>query len=81
MAKTLYFKAQIGDKIYFRQSPTRVYLSVIPQKHSGVSFSAKPGAYPTVQISKAEFDVLNARKMERLGSSRYVSPSDSWVGA
>lgn len=91
MATTRYFKATDGVVTVFRASKTRIYQSAWFTRHDGETwpagesgFSGKAagaggGQFPATQIEKAEFDRLVAAKNRRLGDTRYVSPSDSWV--
>jgi hypothetical protein len=100
-----YFKATDGRFTVYRSSATRVYASawfaVTDAGVRDIGFSAKPhcargtehGA-PAVEISKAEYQTLVARKAERIaafiaaraaaGNPVYrgydgAAPSDSWV--
>jgi hypothetical protein len=82
-----FFKAQIGDAIYFRASDTRVYASASIGRY-GLGFSAKPagpGASPAIEITKKEYDALVARKTARLKADPkwrgFTKPDDSWVEA
>lgn len=90
---TRYFKATDGKITVFRASKTRVYQSAsgFGPKES-ISFSGRPGPFPTTEISKAEYDALVVVKAARIASrwaTKYPgeampswagsSPQDSWV--
>lgn len=88
--KTRYFKATNGRFTVFRMSPTRVYLSAWIQSGAthitNYGFSMKrpaAGSVPAVEITRAEYDALNKRKIERIvargGNPKYAAPADSWV--
>lgn len=82
-----YFKATDGKITVFRASEERVYLSATTVgRHGGhrISYSAAPakhGSYPTVEITKAEYDALVGLKKARVEGSRSsgTSPQESWV--
>jgi hypothetical protein len=93
---TRYFKATDGKVTVFRASKTRVYSSAWFDVYAaddggprvGASgFSVKPagwgGQFPAVEISKAEYDALVVRKVERIkaagGNPSYAAPHSSWV--
>jgi hypothetical protein len=84
---TRYFKATIGERVYFRASETRVYASAQMINGRSLGFSGKPaalGASPCTEITKAEYAQLIALKQQRViesgGNVKYEnSPQDSWV--
>lgn len=87
---TRYFKATIGERVYFRASETRVYASAQMINGRSLSFSSKPaalGASPCTEISKAEYAQLTELKQARMqeaGDQNFIkwgmaSPQDSWV--
>lgn len=92
MAKQ-YFKATDGRITVFRASDTRSYTSaafhteacIAPHPHGMISFSGRPdGKFPTVVISKPEYDQLMELKNKRIrnagGDPRWAtSPQDSWI--
>ncbi len=87
MAATRYFKAidtQLGIT-RFRASKTRVYRSIKNTTY-GWGFSGLPpmaGDYAAVEITKEEYDALNAAKIKRMsitgGNPSYASAANSWV--
>jgi hypothetical protein len=78
-----YYKAQIGDRTYFRATE-RSYGSAQVARF-GLTFSKNPpapGWSPTVEITKAEYDRLQeAKALRQIGDGHAVhnSPQDSWV--
>ena len=91
MADVFYLMGRVGDRTYFRASK-RLY-AFVGGGDWGVSFSnsAKPGFSPVYEVTKNDFDRLNALKVARIGDSksyldRYgrpckltTGPQDSWV--
>ena len=88
MSTLRYFKATNGRFTVFRASPTRAYTMATIRSNAeqvidfSLSYSGV-GDCPAVEITKAEYDALNAAKaarFERLGLPlKYVAPRDSWV--
>jgi hypothetical protein len=84
---TKFFQATDGKITAFRATASgRAYQSAQLTGKGGIGFRSAPasaGFYPAVEITKAEFDALQAAKVERLkaeGSRRsFTSPQDSWV--
>jgi hypothetical protein len=96
-----YFKATDGRFTVYRASPTRVYISAWLNPHTthvDFGFSVAPpvgrGRVAAIEISKAEYQALVARKAERIaafiaaraaaGNPVYqgydgAAPGDSWV--
>jgi hypothetical protein len=89
MAQIRYFKATNGRFTVFRASTTRVYLSAWIQSNAqrvtdyGFSLLSAKGRVPAEEMTKAEYDALNARKVERIvaagGDPKHAAPADSWV--
>jgi hypothetical protein len=80
-----YFKATVGDRIVFRGSATRVYLSVNDNPW-GISFhSHARGTFPCVEITKEENAAFRAQVLARKRAknpnydAKHLAPSDSWV--
>lgn len=83
---TRYFKATNGTVTVFRASKTKVYTHGAQIDLWNVAFAtaAKPGLWPAEEITKGEYDTLQARKVERVRSSGHPiawasSPYNSWV--
>jgi hypothetical protein len=87
-----YFKATDGVITVFRASATRVYASAWFTTEGNrpigdIGFSGKPlplGKYPAVEITKAEYEALQAAKLERVKAAGEnpkwaTSPQSSWV--
>jgi hypothetical protein len=82
-----FFKATIGEKVYFRASDSRVYASAtVDGRYGGltISSSAKPGWSPATEIDKVEYNRLVTLKVQELKAAgrdpaHYASPQDSWV--
>ena len=87
-----YFKATNGRFTIFRASASRVYGSAWIQCDANrvtvAGFSMKAASasvypIPAIEIDRAEYDRLNARKAERIvlqgGNPKWAAPSDSWV--
>lgn len=81
---TRYFKSTDGKITTFRATKTRAYQSAnvtmrsFSEKHPG------PGTFPTSEITKAEYDALQAAKIERITSEGgrldwANDPAKSWV--
>ena len=95
---TRYFKATNGVVTVYRSTESRAYVSAWIQAYPSekrpyaMGFSAKPGQYPAIEISKDEYVELVKRKIartdarkaeieaagERVYRSFGSSPSDSW---
>jgi hypothetical protein len=83
---TRYFKATDGWTTVFRATATRAYQSATMHRW-GISFSAKPAGLDdmaTVEITKSEYEALQAAKVEQIKAhgrdpARYTSPQDSWI--
>jgi hypothetical protein len=88
MAQIRYFRATNGRFTVFRAS-TRVYLSAWIQSNAervtnyGFSMLSAKGRVPAEEMTKAEYDALNARKIERIIAAgrqpKNAAPRDSWV--
>ena len=86
MAKR-FFKATIGDAVYFRASDSRVYASAtVDGRHGGLTFSSKiqPAWALCTEIDKVEYNRLVALKAARVTAegrdTRYANaPDNSWV--
>jgi len=85
---TKFYKATDGKITAFRATASgRAYQSAQLTGKGGIGFrSAKalpPATFPAVEITKAEYDALQAAKVERLKAEgkrgSYTSPQDSWV--
>jgi hypothetical protein len=87
-----YFKATDGQITVFRASATRAYASAWFTTEGNrpigdIGFSGKPlplGKYPAVEITKAEYEALQAAKVERVKAAGEnlkwaTSPQSSWV--
>ena len=85
-----YFKATDGVITVFRSSATRVYVSASFTRYDGetrpsgdIGFSAKPGKFPTTEITHSEFVELTAAKVKRMkadGCPTWMTgPQQSWV--
>jgi len=80
-----FFKATDGKITTFRASATRVYHSanINCASFSGAHASPILGTVPAVEITEAEFAILNAAKHRRLYAQPnyrgFTKPSDSWV--
>ncbi len=84
MAKR-FFKATIGDAVYFRASDSRVYASATVDRGS-LTFSGKqqPGWALCTEIDRVEYVRLTELKARRIldrggDVRRENSPQDSWV--
>jgi hypothetical protein len=67
MTTERFFKFTDGNRVYFRASKTKVYVSGGKGQY-GIAFSTKPvipGMHPVTEISKAEYKALVAAKIER----------------
>jgi hypothetical protein len=89
---THYYKATDGRYTVFRGTESRAYRSAwiqaydYAQRIEDYGFSMKaPTAdqYPAVAITKAEYEVLNQCKTDRIvaggGDPKHAAPRDSWV--
>lgn len=84
-----YFKATNGRFTVFRSSPTRAYVSATIHCNAdrvtdfSLSYTAGRGALPAEEITRAEYNALNAAKQRRIeargGMVKYAAPRDSWV--
>jgi hypothetical protein len=92
-----YFKASDGVFTVFRATASRTYTSARIATNAGspqtprvvsIGFSSKPAVagfdYPVLEITKAEYEALAARKTERLKASGAParlggSPNQAWV--
>jgi hypothetical protein len=89
MTMTKYYQATDGKITVFRATASgRAYQSAQLAGRGGIAFSSKPAAppltYPVTEITKAEYEALQAAKVERLKASgkyrpNYNSPQLSWV--
>lgn len=79
-----YYAATDGKRTTFRATAERTYASA---GFDPIRFSAsppKPGMYATREITKSEYDALQARKVERIKSAGRDpdlcnSPQFSWI--
>lgn len=85
---TKYFSATDGTITVFRASETRTYVSATMAGRGGIGFSGKPAGrqgtteyHPATEITKAEYEALNAIKMARIKAAgrTLINPGDSWV--
>lgn len=81
-----YFSATDGKTTVFRGTgrPDGFKFASFDADLRNISFhnSPKPGCYPAVEITAAEYKALTAIKLARLKAASwgyYTSPSDCWV--
>lgn len=71
---TRYFKADDGERTYFRATKTKAYAGLKPDRYNYRAWTSGAYQWPAVEITKGEYDRLNAAKQPGR-----AAPQDSWV--